>query len=77
MEFESLNTEYKREYTEDNEKKIIALFKAQGQLKRKDIEKTLCISQTMAVQYLKSLINKAVIKKVGNGKNIVYLYNGK
>ncbi len=43
-------------------------------IKRKDIEKALNISQSMAVKLLKSLLDLNIIIKYGKGKNI-YIIN--
>lgn len=58
-------------YTE-NEQKILGMFLAKETIKRIEIEKVLSISQPMAVKYLKSLLDKKAIVKIGNGKNTRY-----
>lgn len=59
------------------EQTILQLFKTHDLLKRKDIEKALSISQPMAVNHLKALLEKGAISKVGQGKNTVYSFNPK
>ena len=56
----------------EGEQKVIELFVNEDSIRRKDIEKNLSISQPMAVKYLKNLLEKGVIKKIGNGKNVRY-----
>lgn len=54
------------------EQNVLKMFNTKKILKRKDIEKELSISQPMAVRYLKGLLDKLVIEKIGNGKNSSY-----
>lgn len=56
----------------EGEQKVIDIFKITETIKRKDIEQTLSISQAMAVKYLKSLLEKDAIQKIGSGKNVRY-----
>jgi len=58
-------------YTE-GEQKVLDIFLTQETIKRKDIEKALCISQPMAVNYLKRLLEKEAIIKIGMGKGVRY-----
>jgi len=55
-----------------SELKIMAMFVRVGQIRRRDVQKELGISQPMAVKLLKSLLEKEVIMRVGAGKNVVY-----
>ncbi|MGI6587324.1 MAG: RNA-binding domain-containing protein [Peptococcia bacterium] len=56
-----------------NEKQIIALAKRLGKFKRKDVEITLNISQTMAGRILRSMVDKGLLKIIGKGKNTMYI----
>lgn len=56
-----------------DEKRIIDLAVRLGKIKRKEVEKELNVSQTMAGRILKSMVNKQLIKTVGQGKNTVYV----
>ena len=57
----------------DNERAVTALFKDNDFIVRKDIEKILSVSQTMAVRILKGLIDKGEIRAIGGGKNTRYV----
>lgn len=57
-----------------NEKLICDIFKNKEEFKRKDIENSLEISQSMATKYLKVLLDNHIIIKKGNGKNITYSF---
>jgi ATP-dependent DNA helicase RecG len=57
----------------DNESAVIALFKSNDSVVRKDVEKILSVSQTMAIRVLKGLVNKGEIRAVGSGKNTRYV----
>ncbi len=57
------------------EQQLIAMLSNDEAIKRKDIEKTLNISQSMAVKLLKNLLELNIIKKYGTGKNIYYKIN--
>ena len=57
----------------ENEMAVIALFKDNAYIVRKDIESALNISQTMAIRLLKELVDKRKILAVGNGKNTRYV----
>jgi ATP-dependent DNA helicase RecG len=59
--------------TTSDEKRIIELAQRLGQLKRKDVQSELSISQTMAGRILKALVNKRLLESVGQGKNTVYV----
>lgn len=59
------------EYT-DREQKIIDLFLMKETITRIDIEQALSISQPMAIKYLKSLLGKDTIVKIGSGKYTKY-----
>ncbi len=54
------------------EKEIVKLFEKQKHITRKDVENALNISQTMAINYLKSLSEKGYIIRIGQGKNQYY-----
>lgn len=56
-----------------DEKSTIDLAVRLGKFKRKDVEKELNISQTMAGRILKSMVNKQLIETAGRGKNTVYM----
>lgn len=56
-----------------DEKSTIDLAVRLGKFKRKDVEKELSISQTMAGRILKSMVNKQLIETAGRGKNTVYM----
>jgi ATP-dependent DNA helicase RecG len=57
----------------DNENAVMALFKDNGSVARKDVEKILSVSQAMAVRILKGLVEKGEIKAIGGGKNTRYV----
>jgi ATP-dependent DNA helicase RecG len=57
----------------ENEEKVLALFKKQTEIIRKDVEADLAISQAMAVRLLRGLVDKGAIRVIGGGKNIRYL----
>lgn len=56
----------------EGEQKVLDMFVSSSTLKRIDVEKVLSISQAMAVKYLKGLIEKSAIEKLGEGRNIRY-----
>jgi ATP-dependent DNA helicase RecG len=56
----------------ENEEKVIALFKKQTEIIRKDIEANLTVSQAMAVRILRGLLDKGVIRAIGGGKKTHY-----
>lgn len=55
-----------------SEQRILDMFVSNDTIRRKDIEKALSISQSMAVKLLKNLIGKSAIQKIGNGRNVFY-----
>lgn len=57
----------------NHEKVILELFEHKDAIIRKDIEKVLSISQTMAGRLLKQLVDKEVLKIAGSGKKIKYV----
>ena len=57
----------------DNERAVMALFADSDSVARKDIEKVLSVSQTMAVRVLKGLVDKGKIRAIGGGKNTRYV----
>jgi ATP-dependent DNA helicase RecG len=64
-------------YTE-SEQEVIKLFENKNIITRKDVEDELKISQALAVRIIKKLIDKSIIKKLGDGKNSRYeLLNNK
>lgn len=56
----------------EGEQKVLNIFQAKETIKRRDIEQALTVSQPMAIKYLKNLLDKNAIIKVGNGKNSRY-----
>lgn len=56
----------------ENEEKIIALFNKYQTVRRIDVEKELSLSQPMTVRLLKNLLDKQVIIRLGQGKNVSY-----
>lgn len=56
-----------------NQKRIVNLVKDQGKIKRKDVEKLLDISQTMAGRLLRQLVESNYLVKKGNASNTVYV----
>jgi len=56
----------------ENEGKVIALFKKQTEIIRKDVEFALSVSQAMSVRILHGLINKGAIRAIGGGKKTRY-----
>lgn len=55
-----------------NEMNAMKLFDSTDSIRRIDIEKSLGISQSMAVKILKGLLDKKMIEKVGIGRNVMY-----
>lgn len=66
-------TGVKRQKGDDAEKKILDLFETKEEIQRKDIENLLSISQTMAVRYLKALVAKNILERVGGGRSSRYV----
>ncbi len=60
---------------EESEEKIVMMLERRERIKRKDVEIELLISQPMAVKLLKSLLDKEVIIRKGQGKNVYYMLN--
>lgn len=58
------------------EHEIIAFIEKRENIVRKDVEELLGISKTMANKYLKGLLDKNLITKIGSGKFIVYTKKG-
>lgn len=52
--------------------KTLALFKSKGKVVRKDIEKQLGCSKSVAVKILNALIDEALIEKSGEARAVVY-----
>jgi ATP-dependent DNA helicase RecG len=55
-----------------NESKILALLEDQQTIIRKDVEAALSVSQALAVRLIKGLLDKGVLRAVGQGKNMRY-----
>lgn len=55
-----------------NEEKIVYLLKNSERIRRSDVEEALPISQPMAVKLIKGLLDKSIIKRHGQGKNVTY-----
>ena len=51
---------------------VMRMLDAQGRITRKDIETTLSLSQSTAVLLVRDMLQKGLIVKVGNGRNIYY-----
>lgn len=54
------------------EKKLYEFFKTEERLTRVEVEEYLNVGKTKAVQILNQLIKKSYIKKIGNGRKIIY-----
>ena len=61
----------------DREKQVLRLFDKSESIVRKDVEKTLGISQTTAIGLLRIMTAKGLLIKAGQGKAMAYLLNGK
>ncbi len=59
-------------YFTEQEKRILLMFDRSEEIRRRDIEGELSISQAMAVKLLKRLLEKSAIIKLGEGKNTRY-----
>lgn len=57
----------------NNEKVILEVIEKKGTIVRKDVEEVLSISQTMAGRLLKQLVEKKIVKAVGNGRKTRYM----
>jgi ATP-dependent DNA helicase RecG len=55
-----------------NEKRIISTLEERDEIDRQDVEAALSVSQAMAVRYLRSLIEKNVIRVTGGGNKTRY-----
>jgi len=69
----SYQTEQERIYLNVNEEKIVYLLKNSDRIRRSDVEEALPISQPMAVKLLKNLLDKSIIVRQGQGKNVTYV----
>ncbi|MDR2713714.1 MAG: AAA family ATPase, partial [Clostridiales bacterium] len=73
----NLNAERKNGSANDrfseNEQTVLTLFDSKPSIVRKDIEKTLSISQAMAVRVIKGLLDKNAVRVIGGGKNTKYV----
>ncbi|MCL1874496.1 MAG: putative DNA binding domain-containing protein [Clostridiales bacterium] len=73
----NLNAEIKNGSANDrfseNEQTVLTLFDSKPSIVRKDIEKTLSISQAMAVRVIKGLLDKNAVRVIGGGKNTKYV----
>jgi ATP-dependent DNA helicase RecG len=69
----STNTISERYALSENENTIIALFKDRDSITRMEVENALGISQTMSGRLLKQLVDKGLVKTIGNGKNRRYI----
>ena len=56
----------------ESEKKVLDMFVVEKEIRRKDIEEGLSISQPMAIKILRSLLDKSAIERLGRGKNVYY-----
>lgn len=51
---------------------ILALFSRKESIIRKDIDEALGVSQSTASMLLRKMLEKGLLKKVGNGRNTEY-----
>ncbi len=56
-----------------DERRIIELAGRLGNLKRKDVETELKVSQTLSGRLLRLMVEKGILQTVGKGKNTVYI----
>ncbi len=61
-----------KETLSDNEHCVLKMFEKQEFITRKEVEKTLAVSQAMAVRVLRQLSDKNLIRVMGRGKNTRY-----
>ena len=71
----NINEAPQRSVLSDNEQIVLKLFEDREFIVRKDVESALNISQSMAVNILKSLVVKGELLVVGQGKNTQYVYS--
>lgn len=69
----NINMSLRKNMLNDNEKLIMELVENKDAIVRKDVEELLSISQTMAGRLLKKLVEKKMLKVVGNGMKTRYL----
>lgn len=56
----------------EREQQVLRLFENKESIVRKEVEQALAISQTAAVNLLKELTNKKILRKMGSGKTTHY-----
>lgn len=56
-----------------SEKPIVELLRQEGRIKRKEVEKQLGISQSMAGRIVRDMVDKEILDVRGQGKNTEYL----
>ncbi len=56
-----------------SEKAIVELLRQEGRIKRKEVEKQLGISQSMAGRIVRDMVDKEILDVRGQGKNTEYL----
>lgn len=69
------NVLFKKEITlSDREKEVVSLFRDKELLGAKDISESLGIKKTQTNKYLKDLVSKGLLDKIGNSRNIKYIF---
>ena len=58
-----------------NESKLFSIMDTNYEYTRNDLEKISNLSKDLTIRTLNSLINKNLVKKVGSGRNIIYIKN--
>lgn len=58
----------------EQEKAVLTALRQQQAFSRRDVEKTLRFSQSMAVKVLKGLVEKGILRVTGSGKRTVYTW---
>lgn len=59
----------------EGEQAVIEMFNNKDIIRRSDVEKELKIAQAMAARYIKKLVDKNVVQRIGDGKNARYELN--
>ena len=70
------NGELPQNILNESEQSIVGLAKKSNVITRKDVEKLLSISQTMAGRLLKQLVAKQLLQTVGGGRDTKYVSRG-
>ena len=72
-EFNTMEQNNNKKDESQNEKKVLVFIKQKGWITRCDVEELLGISPSSALRFIKNMVERGILIKLGKGKEVKYI----